>query len=368
MLRGLGERGLDVRGTAAQRFPDPDPETWDAAYLEVPGESHWWGGDHAEGADAVNHPDRWSYLLDCERPARPERVRFVTWNLRVEHEKRWVAVHEQGEVYRRTLVDARADAEGVTLETENAAVLSIDADAFGDGVAARVRVGDDEADVPSGDGPVFLDLRDGLAVSRSDPRDPDPWRKGPDRYGPLGELVLSPYRIVYGTAGDDAETAANREVALLEGRRLVDRARSHGTVVPDTAVDEATMRDYNLLLVGRPETNAVHDRLADDLPLSVREGAVSVGGHEYAGDVATKYVSPNPAAPERLVGVYAGTSRAGTRLLRRDPRVPSFGRFEELPDFHVYGDDVRTEGWNGCRAAGFFDGDWALDDALAVFR
>ncbi|MFB6135910.1 MAG: prolyl oligopeptidase family serine peptidase [Halobacteriaceae archaeon] len=369
MLRGLANRGLDVRGEVGERYPDPDPESWDAAYLEVPGRGHWWNDDLTDRAEAVNHPDRWSYLLDCERPACPERVRFVTWNLRVEHEKRWVAVREQREAYRRTLVDARALGEGVSLEAENVGVLTLDPVVFEErDVAERVRVDGAAAPVPAGDGPVFVDLRDGLSVSRSDPRDPDGPRKGPDQYGPLSEVVLSPYRIVYGTAGGRAETAANREVALLEGRRLVDRARSHGTVVPDTAVDEATAREHNLLLVGRPGTNAVHDRFADGLPVSVERGAVAVGDRTYEGDLAAKFVHPNPVAPDRLVGVYAGATLAGTRLLRRDPRVPSYGRFDELPDFHVYGDRVRAEGWNGCRAAGFFDREWAVDESLAAFR
>ncbi|MFB6217747.1 MAG: hypothetical protein ABEH77_00985, partial [Halobacteriaceae archaeon] len=367
VLRALAERGLSVRGAAAERHPDPDPDAVDAAYLEVPGREHWWGGDLADSADAVNHPDLWSFVTDCEREPWPDHLRFVTWNLRVEDTKRWVTVHRQQEVYRRTRVDARATDDGVAIDAENVAVLALDPGVFDAlDVPPTVRVGGEAVAVPDGDGPVVVEPSS-AAVSRSLPAADGP-RKDADQYGPLSEVVLGPYRIVYGTAGSAAATELNRRVACLESRRLVDRARSHGTVIPDTAVDGATHREHNLLLVGRPDTNAVHERLHADLPVAVADGAVTVGDWEAAGDLAVKYLYPNPAASDRLVGVYAGTTERGTRLLRRDPRVPGYRAFDSLPDFHVYDERVRSEGWNGCRAAGFFDRRWRVDDSLAAFR
>jgi poly(3-hydroxybutyrate) depolymerase len=368
--RGLANLGLDVRGEVGERYPGPDPGTVDVAYLEVPGAEHWWDyGISDGGADAVNHPDRWAFLAACERPDLPERVRLVTSNLRVENAKRWVTVREQVRVHRRTVVDAERTDDGVALETVNVGVLELDAAAVPEVERPVVRVGTETAAVPEGDGPVFVDLRDGgLAVDRSDPRETGGLYKSAAQYGPYEEVKLAPYRFVYGTQGSEAETALAREIALLEQRRRADGDRSSGAVVPDTAVDPATMAEYNCYLVGRPDSNAVLDDLAAEFPLEVGDGTVTVGEHTYRGDLGVQFVYPNPAVPDRLVGVVTGTSEAGLALTRLDAGEPAGRRPGAHPDYWVYDETVRFRGWNGCRAAGFFDKRWRLDSALGAFE
>jgi len=171
--------------------------------------------------------------------------------------------------------------------------------------------------------------------------------------------------LVYGTDGDDAETATNRNLANLRSQRLVNRARAPATVIPDTAVDRRTMAEYNLVLFGRPSSNAVYRRLADHLPLSVSDGRARIGGHEYAGDLGIEFVYPNPERSNRLVQVETGTSLAGVRLTRLRNWIPTQ---TATPDYGIYDESIRWQGWNACRAVGFFDGRWELDPELGYLR
>ncbi|MFB6146596.1 MAG: prolyl oligopeptidase family serine peptidase [Halobacteriaceae archaeon] len=371
LARTLAERGLAVATAAAERHPDPDPDAVDAAYLEVPGADHWWDRDLAggDGVDAINHPDLWAFLRAAERDPSPDRVRLVTANLGVEDRKHWVRVLAQERVHRRTVVDARVADGRVVLDTDNVAVAALDAERLPDGVGpSPVAVVDGErVSLPDGTGTIYLDCRDEVDALPVDPRPDDGLRKDADRYGPMGAAITRPYRLVYGTAGDDAATALSRELACLAGRRLVDVARSHGTVVPDRRVDPAG-HDRNLLLFGRPGTNAALDAVTRDHPVTVGDGYVDLGPWRFTGDLGVEYVYPDPGHPERLFRVTTGTSRAGLALTRLELRRPGYGPAAGAPDVQVYDRAVRSQGTGGLAAAGFFDREWAIDPDLLARR
>ncbi|WP_440008413.1 prolyl oligopeptidase family serine peptidase [Halomicrococcus sp. SG-WS-1] len=370
-LRALANRGLSVRGEVGERYSTPDPDAVDVAFLEVPGMSHWWDAGIGEGTDCVNHPDLRTFLRSTSRDPYPEHVHFFTTNLRVEHRKYWVAVHDQETVHAPTKVDARVTGDGLEIRAENVAVLSIDPRVFREaGVRVRGRptatVNGDRIRLPGKGGRkrVYLDLRGEPSASRTEPDWPA-IRKSPDRYGPLTEVHHDPYYLVYGTQGDDGETATNRNLANVRSQRLVQRARAQATVVPDTAVDDALMAEHNLVLFGRPSSNAVYRRLADGFPVEVGDGRAAVGDREYSGDLGVEFVYPNPEHPDNLVQVDTGTSLAGVRLTRVRNWIPTQ---KATADYAIYDDSVRYQRWNACRAAGFFDGEWNVDPELGYLR
>ncbi|ESP87706.1 prolyl oligopeptidase family serine peptidase [Candidatus Halobonum tyrrellensis] len=361
-VRALANRGLTVRGEVGRRYSNPDPDEVDAALLEVPGQGHWWDADIGEGADTVNHPDLMEFLLSTTRDPYPEHVHLFTTNLRVEHAKYWVAVPEQVRVYDPTRVDARVTDDGVAIETENVAVLELDATVFDErGGPRRALVDGESVSLPDGD-TVYLDFRDD--ATRATASDPTTAAKGPDQYGPLKEVHQDRYLLVYGTAGSDAETEAARDLANLRSGRLVSRARAPATVVPDTAVTEADAASNHLVLFGRPETNSLLAEYADDLPVAVGDGEVTVGGETYEGDLGVSFVAPNPES-DRLVQVESGTSADGLRLTGARDWTPT-----QTPtaDYLVFDDRVRVEGWNAMLAAGFFDKSWEHDPTLGFAR
>jgi dienelactone hydrolase len=369
-MRALANRGLDVRGEVGRRHRSVHPERTDAAFLEVPGKSHWWDDGIGPGTDCVNHPDLMKFLLSTRREAYPERVRFFTTNLRVEHRKYWVEVREQEQVHAPTRVRATVTSEGIDLSTENVAVLALDLAVLREhGAPERLHVGGETLRLPGKSGTAYVSLSDDPSVSRSPPRSQAgasaDLKKGPDQYGPLKEVHHDPYLLVYGTRGDEQETALARNLANLRSGRLVDRARAPATVVPDTAVGRREMADYNLVLFGRPESNSVLGEIADDLPVSVGDGRASVGDETYEGDLGVEFVYPNPKASDTLVQVESGTSLAGLRLTGARNWIPTQ---KATSDYAIFDRSVRFQKWNACRAAGFFDEDWQVEESLGHLR
>ncbi|WP_327053497.1 prolyl oligopeptidase family serine peptidase [Halomicrococcus gelatinilyticus] len=370
-LRALANRGLTVRGEVGRRYSTPDPDDVDVAFLEVPDQPHWWDAGIGEGTDCVNHPDLRTFLRSTTRDPYPEHVHLFTTNLRVEHRKYWVAVHEQETIHAPTKVDAAVTGDGLRIDTENVAVCSVDPRVFHE-TDVRVRgaptatVNGETVRLPGrgGEQRIYLDLRDGVSASRTAPDWPAV-RKSPEQYGPLKEVHHDPYYLVYGTQGDAAETTANRNLANVRSQRLVQRARAKATVVPDTAVDDALMREYNLVLFGRPSSNAVYQRLADGFPVEVGDGRAAVAGNVYEGDLGVEFVYPNPEHPESLVQVETGTSLAGARLTRVRNWIPTQ---TATPDYAIFDDTVRYQGWNAARAAGFFDERWRVAPELGYLR
>ncbi|WP_435156942.1 hypothetical protein [Haladaptatus sp. DFWS20] len=265
-LRALANRGLSVNGDVGERYSNPDPTDVDVAYLEVPGQPHWWDPGIGEGNDSVNHPDLRTFLRSTTRNPYPAHVHLFTTNLRIEHRKYWVVVHEQETVHAPTRVDAEISSDGLRIDTENVAVLSIDPRAFTE-ANVRVRgrptatVNGETVKLPGkGDQKrIIVNLEDGPSAFRGGRWRQGGLRKMPDQYGPLKEIRHDPYRLVYGTRGSNAETAVNRNLANVRSQRLVERARVPATVIPDTAVDRSLIAEYNLVLFGRPSSNAVFD-------------------------------------------------------------------------------------------------------------
>ncbi len=373
-LRALANRGLSVKGEVGEQYSTPDPTEVDVAYLEVPGQPHWWDAGIGEGNDSVNHPDLRTFLRSTTRNPHPAHVHLFTTNLRIEHRKYWVAVLEQETVHAPTRVDAEISSDGLRIDTENVAVLSIDPRAFRE-ANVRVRgkptatVNGESVKLPGGRKRIVVNLEDGPSASRGGRWRREHWRGGlrktPNQYGPLKEIHHDPYRLVYGTRGSDAETAVNRNLANIRSQRLVERARAPATVIPDTAVDRSVMAEYNLVLFGRPSSNAVYRRLEDGFPIDVHDGHASIGGHDYAGDLGVEFIYPNPEHHDNLVQVETGTSLAGVQLTRVRNWIPTQ---KATPDYAVFDDSIRFQSWNACRAAGFFDKRWAVAPELGYLR
>jgi predicted esterase len=379
-IRSLANRGLEVHGEVGERHPNPNPGAVDAAFLEVPGQGHWWDAGIGPGNDGVNHPDMMSFLRSASNPSFPEEVHFVTANLGVEHKKYWVGVFEQKTEYAPTRVHAELTDDGVEVQTENVSKVVFDlriADGVGFGSQLQMSHGDDSVElsgetdgldewVDGFERPVVVDLEemtviDSVGNQTNGPRK----RPSPRHYGTLRSVHYQPYRLVYGTQGTDEQTAINRNLANLRSHRLNERAAAPATVVPDTAVDADTMANYNLVLFGEAGTNAVSESLRDGLPIDVEDGAVVVDGRRHEGEFGVEYVYPNPEAPDQMVQIAAGTTTDGLRLTGGHNFVPTF---VGTPDYLVYDGGWQFERYNAAVAAGFFDTDWEFSEATGYVR
>jgi len=112
----------------------------------------------------------------------------------------------------------------------------------------------------------------------------------------------------------------------------------------------------NVILFGNEDTNAAWNAIVpESSPIRARRGSIVLRGekHEGAG-LACLFVHPRSDV-SALVGVFADSGPAGTRLLTT---VPVFVSGVGLPDFTLIGPEVLERGDDGVLAAGWFDFAW----------
>ncbi|MHB1425672.1 MAG: C45 family autoproteolytic acyltransferase/hydrolase [Gemmataceae bacterium] len=118
--------------------------------------------------------------------------------------------------------------------------------------------------------------------------------------------------IVYGTTGDKA---SQREA----GRSLQQALRQSGynitlPLLSDTQISEEEMKTHHLLLIGRPETNALVKKFAKELPISFGGGSFQVCQEIYAHpDSAVVAAAENPVNKRYSMVVVAGLGAASTQ-------------------------------------------------------
>ncbi len=164
---------------------------------------------------------------------------------------------------------------------------------------------------------------DGPAAAFSIRTEAVPKRVVADKYGSAPRSNGGPYTvfsfeaeleqalIVYGTAD---EAAANREAAEDLQKSIVQRwSNVTVPVKSDREVTEDDLKSHHLLLVGRPDCNAVVERVRGALPVHFGSRSFVVRGDVYANaDSAVVAAAANPFNPRYSVTVVAGLSAAAT--------------------------------------------------------
>jgi hypothetical protein len=182
--------------------------------------------------------------------------------------------------------------------------------------------------------------------------------KRPGVSGPITDAYFGRMVHVYGSARPE-HTAELKKLAEKGARGwplwlwTVEQE-----VLKDSEVTPEIARDAHLVLYGTPGDNSVLDRVMSQLPVRVETDAVVVGDKRYGGaGVGTRFIYPNPEAPERYIVVQSGPSMDG---VRRGHNLPDF-----VPDYVVYDGNSasvrpRLVPARAPLARGFFDRHWQL--------
>jgi hypothetical protein len=274
----------------------------------------------------------------------------------------WITILEQEQPYADSRIEAHVDGNLVVVATQNVRQLQV---TLSEHLLSpgRVTVWIDEKSW-------MVDFRATRQLTfskragefRRGANDPTGLHKTRDLYGPIRQAAFAPFVLVYGTIGDPSATKLLLHEAGLEAFRWWRRANGFVEVLPDSEITRAVISNYNLVLFGGPGENSITSRINRHLPIRQADGCILLDGSRIDGPgVAAKFVYPNPLNPERLIVVHEGSDLQGLRL-------SDFFRGTYagagLPDFIVFDNDVRTLGWGGVIAAGFFDSRWKLDETL----
>ncbi len=325
--------------------------------------------EYSMGHDIMYRVHRRGKLLEeisaLRRNPRPEKVWVVAWDyrarrqhwLRVEH---FMDFHESA----RLVGEVVEEGERLTIETVNTDELTV---FLGDcPIAAE---GEVEVLV---DGQLVMSLgnqrptelllsRRGLRwVEGARPHVDGP-RKRPGLSGPLTDVLHTCQVHAYGTQVEP-------DIATL--RKAARRAATGGwaswawnyrhPVVADTAVTEEMMQRCSLVLYGDVGSNSLLAKVAPRLPIGLELGAIVLGDRRFTSKkVGTRFVVPNPLAPEQYLVIQAGNSAAAVAA---GSKLPDF-----LPDWVVYDENSTRRRPRGVFArgkqpldAGFFTDSWQL--------
>lgn len=322
-------------------------------YLEVPGQQHWWR--YEDGRFCVDDTTLMRFLRNSHRTRGPRHIMLRTANIAQSNTCYWARIDRVIKVGRDAWLEGFAEDSVVRLYTENIEQLTLflDERVFFSGT---VRL---EIDRKTVSHQVFLPQT--IVVHKK----PKGWRLGGAKtapvhktlelYGPAKQVLMRPWTIVYGTQNPELVEIL-RHTATQEALRWFLIGNGTTEILPDTA---SIPLHRNLVLLGGPAENRLTDKIARQLPLTIQRGKLHSSLPGLEGEsLAVILTYPNPLNPERLVLVRMGTDPQSTKLSLFWGII---GSGVAIPDFIVFDQRVRRFGWNGVRAAGFFNSDWRFD-------
>ena len=185
--------------------------------------------------------------------------------------------------------------------------------------------------------------------------------------GSMIDFTVTPFAVVVGTVSKDPEMVAlcrKKADAFIHAWR--DWQKQEPRVFVDTAIQDADIAKYSLLLIGGPDDNRVTAQLVRKLPLQIAADRIAIDGKSFpVKDAAVQMIYPNPLNPERYVWIAAGTSTDGMHFTNPNPqrlydhwdyvivdgRIPAYKQPASSLDTRV--------------VSGMFDYNWRYSDALA---
>lgn len=311
------------------------------------GAGHWWDGDASPGVDCVDWPAIFELFGGARRSPEPKTIDWISVDPSVDSSHFWVEVAQPLE-YGRPF---RVRSESGKIATENVRRLHVA------GSTSKAELEIDGARVKASRSDWYLRGPEGWRPDEAGRPDPE---KSARKSGPFKLAFGNGFVLVYGASGSESE---NRE--LLELARWISESwwyRGNGstTILSDREflARGPALASHNVILLGNADTNAAWKSVVPkSCPIAVQRGSLRLGdkSHEGAG-LAALFVYPR-ADGSGLVGAFADTGSAGTRLLET---VPVFVSGVGLPDYALFGPDVFTKGDGGVLAAGWFDQAWKL--------
>ena len=338
---------------------------YEYAYKEDPDRGHWWSIDSL-GVSCVDDPDLIGFFPEKSRERFPRHVSLKTASIACCSKAYWIELRAQDVPYRDSRIDAKVNGDTVRIDTENVRSLQVTLSRqLFPGGRATVLLGGESRTYNFKDQTVLTFSRRAGGFMQGE-AEPDGLVKTPYLYGPIKQATFSPFVLVYGTTGDAAMTDLLLHQARLKAFQWWRRANGLVEIVPDTLVTPAVVESRNLVLFGGPDENSVVARIGKDLPVRRIEESIYLGNERIPGEgIAACFVYPNPQSPGRLVTVYMGSDLKGQEISTSFRSVYSGSG---LPDFIIFDGSVRSLGWGGMIAAGFFDSRWRLDRDLCYFK
>ena len=324
---------------------------YDVRYHEFPGKVH-------ETLSWSNPLMNVEAFLGVERNAHPRHVRLRSAELR-NAQSYWVRVEQPARPLEFMVADTElVDRNEIRLDTQNVVDIVLTPGPLVD-ASKPVKVVWNGA-VRSIAMPSNGELRLADASYRS-----TALRKTRSLPGSLNDFFNTPFAVVVGTSSRNPRINA---LSRAHGEQFASSWEEWQKYRPryflDTEIGDADIARYSLILIGGPESNRVAARLAAQVPLRIREDAISVGGKSFAvKNAGIQMLFPNPRNPQRYLWITAGTSPDGLAFAAPGPYdlsqwdfIIDDGRIPAVKE-SVMPERTRV-------ASGLFDQAWRFDPAF----
>ena len=300
------------------------------------------------------------------RNPRPEKVWVVAWDYRARRQH-WLQVEHimDFNVAARLTGEVRDEGRRLVVSTKNVDEMIIhlsDCPVASDG-EVEVVVDDVVATTLGESRPeqLVLSRRGWRWTTERRPSEPGQLRKRPGLSGPLTDVLHTCQVHVYGT-GVEGDTKTLRKTAQRAAMGLWTQWAwdYRQEVVADSELTDEMVGRCSLVLYGDTRSNSVLAKVAERLPIKIEPGAIVVGEKRLTSKRAgTRFIYPNPLAPDRYLVVQAGNT---AKAVAAGNNLPDF-----LPDYVVYDEGTTARRPRGIFTrryqpvmAGFFYDDWQL--------
>ena len=287
------------------------------------------------------------------RPAfpQPNQLKFTTYSVKY-NRCEWLTVEEQIRPYEQSIVtaDVNAVTRTLNLQTENIAVLQVRRDIADviviDGEKSQSLRAEGTSDLPSvhfekgaGGWQMFTDDRSRANLDRiTAGGDLRKWR---DLQGPIDDAFMQPFVCVLPT-----RPAWSKELTdwskwtfdRFEGE-FDHRMRGKVRTVSDTDLTDELLRTQHLVLFGDPGSNAVLEKVVDQLPLKWTRDSIEFLNQVYpTSEHGVFLIFPNPLNPLKYVVINSGHTFHEREFVQSNanlyPRLGDYGviKFDRQPD------------------------------------
>jgi dienelactone hydrolase len=325
---------------------------YDVRYHEYPGRSH-------EALESQNGNMNIEWFLKHRRNPDPRHVRLRSAELR-NASAYWVHVRQSASPLAFMVVDAEfVDGNVLRLDTENILDIELTPSTALVDTAKPVKV------IWNG-AAREMRFQDGKVHLTAAGYEPATLHKNGRLPGSIADFAVTPFAVVVGTVSKDPEMVAlcrAKASAFVENWR--EWQKQQPRVFADTAIGEAEMAKYSLLLIGGAEANKVTARLAAGIPLRISADRIAIDGKDFpVKDVALQMIYPHPLNAERYVWIAAGTSTNGMYFNELNPqRLYDWDyviRDGLIPAYKQRASVLQTR-----IVSGMFDSNWRFNDTLA---
>lgn len=202
-------------------------------------------------------------------------------------------------------------------------------------------------------------VSDGVGWRLRSTVDDEVLQKKPGLQGPVDDAFMGPFLFVKPSGmsehqAADAWARAEMDRAIVQWRQ---HFRGEPRIKLDTEVTDDDMQRYHIVLWGDSQSNLLWQRMAEQLPIRLNDGAWTIGDQRYDAQFhAPIFVYPNPLSRERYVVANSAFTFREYAYLNNARQVPM------LPDWAII--DLRVPAGyvhpGGIAAADFFDERWKV--------